>query len=197
MERIKYLMFALLICIKTTLSAQEHGIIGGVSLGTLHEKTHGGLTSNLKGYKFHYHIGYAYRQYLGSKFAIDGIALFGSQGTDYQYYLADSPKYSLEGKYVSLGTVVSYECFRNFRAGVGADVAWYVDRLGKSSYNKKKNAIDVPLVARVSYALKWFEMQLSYKFGTCNLIDNKALGKTTSRDIEFSLFVPLFKSSKR
>ena len=48
------------------------------SLGTLHEKV-SVVSSNFEGYKLHYHIGYAYRQYWGNrKFAMDGIALFGS-----------------------------------------------------------------------------------------------------------------------
>jgi len=93
----------------------------------------------------------------------------------------------------SIGTVFSYECFSNFRLGVGADVAWYVNRLGASTYNSKKNAIDIPIVARVSYTLKWLELQLSYKQGTCNLMNTSGVGKVTSRNIQFSVFMPIFK----
>ena len=64
--------------------------------------------------------------------------LFWLAGTDYQAFNSDSPKYSVNGKYLSIGTVFSYECFSNFRLGVGADVAWYVNRLGASTYNSKK-----------------------------------------------------------
>ncbi|MDU8957791.1 MAG: hypothetical protein E7G31_16280, partial [Bacteroides sp.] len=106
---------------------------------------------------------------------------------------SDSPKYSVNGKYLSIGTVFSYECFSNFRLGVGADVAWYVNRLGASTYNSKKNAIDIPIVARVSYTLKWLELQLSYKQGTCNLMNTSGVGKVTSRNIQFSVFMPIFK----
>ena len=79
------------------------------------------------------------------------------------------------------------------RLGVGADVAWYVNRLGASTYNSKKNAIDIPIVARVSYTLKWLELQLSYKQGTCNLMNTSGVGKVTSRNIQFSVFMPIFK----
>lgn len=192
MKVIRSFVLIVLSFVAVSLSAQEHGPVVGVSLGKLHEKTDV-VSSNFEGYKFQYHVGYAYRQHLGKRFAIDGVALFGSQGTDYQSYLSESPKTNVDGKYVSLGALVSYECFSNFRVGVGADVAWYVDRLGSSSINSKKNAIDVPLVARVSYALKWFEMQLSYKHGTCDLMNTNGIGKVTSRDIQFSLFIPIFK----
>lgn len=193
MKTITNLIFIALLFVTASLSAQEHGPVLGGSLGTLHEKV-SMVSSNFEGYKLHYHIGYAYRQYWGNrKFAMDGIALFGSQGTDYQAFNSDSPKYSVNGKYLSIGTVFSYECFSNFRLGVGADVAWYVNRLGASTYNSKKNAIDIPIVARVSYTLKWLELQLSYKQGTCNLMNTSGVGKVASRNIQFSVFMPIFK----
>ena len=61
------------------------------------------------------------------------------------------------------------------------------------TYNSKKNAIDIPIVARVSYTLKWLELQLSYKQGTCNLMNTSGVGKVTSRNIQFSVFMPIFK----
>ena len=138
MKTITNLIFIALLFVTASLSEQEHGPVLGGSLGTLHEKV-SVVSSNFEGYKLHYHIGYAYRQYWGNrKFAMYGIALFGSQGTDYQAFNSDSPKYSVNGKYLSIGTVFSYECFSNFRLGVGADVAWYVNRLGASTYNSKK-----------------------------------------------------------
>lgn len=50
-----------------------------------------------------------------------------------------------------------------------------------------------PIVARVSYTLKWLELQLSYKQGTCNLMNTSGVGKVTSRNIQFSVFMPIFK----
>ena len=162
MKTITNLIFIALLFVTASLSAQEHGPVLGGSLGTLHEKV-SVVSSNFEGYKLHYHIGYAYRQYWGNrKFAMDGIALFGSQGTDYQAFNSDSPKYSVNGKYLSIGTVF-------------------------------KNAIDIPIVARVSYTLKWLELQLSYKQGTCNLMNTSGVGKVTSRNIQFSVFMPIFK----
>lgn len=100
MKTITNLIFIALLFITASLSAQEHGPVLGGSLGTLHEKV-SVVSSNFEGYKLHYHIGYAYRQYWGNrKFAMDGIALFGSQGTDYQAFNSDSPKYSVNGKYL-------------------------------------------------------------------------------------------------
>lgn len=41
--------------------------------------------------------------------------------------------------------------------------------------------------------LKWLELQLSYKQGTCNLMNTSGVGKVTSRNIQFSVFMPIFK----
>lgn len=189
MKKLRFLLLMLSVSFATMALAQEHGVIGGVSLGKWRES--GGLMRDLN---FHYHVGYAYRQYLGDKFAIDGIALFGSQGSDRQTYMPGIPITGFHSEnYLSLGTVVSYECFRNFRIGVGADFAYYIGRIGDASFNEKKVSVDVPLVARVSYSFNWVELQLAYKHGTCNLIKNDYRGKTTSRDIQLSVFVPIFK----
>ncbi len=193
--------FIISVLIASTLFAQEHGPIVGGSIGKLHEKTQS-ATYFFDGYQPHYHVGYGYRQHFNGKFALDAIALFGTQGTDYSFYEKGSTSVKMYGKYVSVGAVATYECFRNFRVGLGADLACYVDRIGDSPTeesktpewlrNSRKNAIDVPLVAKVGYSFKWFELQLTYKQGTCDLMRNDKIGKVTSRDFQLSLFVPLF-----
>lgn len=189
MKSLRILLLMLSVSLTSMALAQEHGVIGGVSLGKWRES--GGLT---RGLKFHYHVGYEYRQYLGNKFAIDGIALFGSQGTDYEFQITGVPKTEFHSRnYLSLGTIVSYECLKNFRVGVGADFATYLGRIGNASFNEKKVSVDIPLAARISYSFNWFELQLTYKHGTCNLIKNNYWGKITSRDIQFSVFVPIFR----
>ena len=62
MKTITNLIFIALLFVTASLSAQEHGPVLGGSLGTLHEKV-SVVSSNFEGYKLHYHIGYAYRQY--------------------------------------------------------------------------------------------------------------------------------------
>ena len=37
------------------------------------------------------------------------------------------------------------------------------------------------------------QLQLSYKQGTCNLMNTSGVGKVTSRNIQFSVFMPIFK----
>lgn len=83
MKTITNLISIALLFVTASLSAQEHGLVLGGSLRTLRRKV-SVVSSDLEGHKPRYHIGYAYRQYWGSrKFTTDGITLFDSQGTDY------------------------------------------------------------------------------------------------------------------
>ena len=190
---IRFVFVVLFTLCVSVLQAQEHGPVIGVSLGTFHEKTDA-VSSLLKGSELHYHVGYSYRQYFKHKFALDVTALYGTQGTEYQWYTAGSESYDVKGQYVSLGAVASYECFKNFRVGVGADFAYYLGKIKlPATDNTMNHPLDIPLVARVSYAVKCVEFQLSYKLGTCNLAKSQSFGKLTSRDLQLSIFVPLFK----
>lgn len=80
MKTITNLIFIALLFVTASLSAQEHGPVLGGSLGTLHEKV-SVVSSNFEGYKLHYHIGYAYRQYWGNrKFAMVALLFLARRG---------------------------------------------------------------------------------------------------------------------
>lgn len=193
MKTIRFAFAVLFSLVVGVLQAQEHGPIVGASFGTFHEKMDV-ASSMLQGSEFHYHVGYSYRQYFKHKIALDVTALYGTQGTEYQWYLAGSESHDVKGQYVSLGAVVSYECFKNFRVGIGADFAYYLGKIKSPAIdNTMKHPLDVPLIARVSYSVKCVEFQLAYKLGTCNLMKSQSFGRLTSRDLQLSVLVPLFK----
>lgn len=193
MKAIFPLFFVVALFFGNAIHAQEHGVVVGTSYGSFHEKT-STTSSMLNGPKFHYHAGYSYRQYFKHKIALDINALYGTQGTEYQWYIADSKRMDVTGKYVSLGAIASYECFKNLRVGLGADFAWYVNKIkSPATDNTKSHPIDIPIIARVSYSFKYLEIQLSYKQGTCDLMKSESFGRLTSRDLQLSIFVPIFK----
>lgn len=197
MKTIRLALVALFSLVVSVLQAQEHGPVIGTSYGTFYEKDNR-VTVKSDGYKFHYHAGYSYRQHFKHKIALDVTALYGTQGTDYQYKIYDLGKtdtedFGMKSSYVSLGAVASYECFKNFRVGVGAEFSWSMTKISEAHRSFHTNYGDVPLLARVSYSLKYVELQLSYKQGLFSVIDNPTLGKLKTRDLQLSVFVPLFK----
>lgn len=199
MKLIRWVFLVMFVVVTTVLQAQEHGPVIGGSYGTFYKK-YDVWTIDSKGYKPHFHVGYSYRQHFKHQLALDVTALYGTQGTDYQRLLSDDGKifevegdYDVKGQYLSLGGVLNYECFKNFRVGVGADVAWYRSKIVSQDYSVKTNSVDVPLTARVSYSLKYVEFQLTYKQGLFSVVDNPHLGKMKARDFQLSVFVPLFK----
>lgn len=199
MKMIRLVVLVLFAFLGSVLHAQEHGPVVGTSYGTFYEKDNR-ITVEPDGYKFHYHVGYSYRQHFKHKIALDVTALYGTQGADYQYKTFDQQRvevgvedFGMKGQYVSLGAVVSYECFKNFRVGVGADFSWSMTKISEAHRSFNTSYGDVPLLARVSYSLKCVEFQLSYKQGLFSVIDNPTLGKLKTRDWQLSVFVPLFK----
>lgn len=197
MKTIRFAFIALFSLVASVLQAQEHGPVVGASYGTFYEKIDNAMVYP-DNYKLHYHVGYAYRQHFKHKIALDVTALYGTQGTDFQYRIhqmegTSTEDFGVKSQYVSLGTVVSYECFKNFRVGVGAGFSWSMTKISEEHRNLHTSYGDMPLLARVSYSLKCVEFQLAYKQGLFSVADNPVLGKMKTRDFQLSVFVPLFK----
>ncbi len=52
---------------------------------------------------------------------------------------------------------------------------------------------DIPLVVKVGYDFNWFQVDLSYKNGFKRIYWNHVVGNTETRDLQLSIFVPIFK----
>lgn len=57
-----------------------------------------------------------------------------------------------------------------------------------------KSAFDVPVVVKAAYAFKYFDLALTYKQGTCNVMKGVPYMKSgRTRDLQVSIFVPIFR----
>ena len=57
-----------------------------------------------------------------------------------------------------------------------------------------KAAFDVPLVVKAAYSFKYFDVALAYKHGFCNVFkDIPSINKAMTRDLQLSIFVPIFR----
>ena len=53
---------------------------------------------------------------------------------------------------------------------------------------------DVPVVVKAAYAFKYFDLALTYKQGTCNVMKGVPYMKSgRTRDLQVSIFVPIFR----
>ena len=59
--------------------------------------------------------------------------------------------------------------------------------------NLEDNKFDIPLVVKVGYDFNWFQVDLSYKNGFNRIYRNYVVGSTETRDLQLSIFVPIFK----
>ena len=63
----------------------------------------------------------------------------------------------------------------------------------KAKANLEDNKFDIPLVVKVGYDFNWFQVDLSYKNGFKRIYWNHVVGNTETRDLQLSIFVPIFK----
>ena len=63
----------------------------------------------------------------------------------------------------------------------------------ESQANLEDNKFDIPLVVKVGYDFNWFQVDLSYKNGFKRIYWNHVVGNTETRDLQLSIFVPIFK----
>jgi hypothetical protein len=187
-------ILALLFIMFSKAAAQEHGIIlssayGKVNMGNSLPPATGAI---LGMWDFNYNVGYRYTKYFENKFSADFSALYGYRRIELLNGYANSAKQGsyLKGNSVSLGAALNYELFKNFSIGLGIDPTWYVS-LKMPNDGKTTRPFDLPVVGKISYAFKYFEVELAYKQGTCNIIDSYDYAKT--RDVQLSIFVPIFR----
>lgn len=187
-------IFILLFLMLSKISAQEHGIIlsgayGKVNTGTSLPPATGAILGQ---WEFNYNVGYRYTQYFENKLSADFTALYGQRNIELLNGYSESAEtgYKIKGNAVSLGVAVNYELFKNFSVGLGVEPTWYV-RLRMPKGGAITRPFDLPVVGKISYAFKYFEMEFAYKQGTCNIIKSYDYAKT--RDLQLSVFVPIFR----
>ena len=92
---------------------------------------------------------------------------------------------------LSLNVVAGYKLWKGLKAGVGVEPTVYFNTTAKA--NLEDNKFDIPLVVKVGYDFNWFQVDLSYKNGFNRIYRNYVVGSTETRDLQLSIFVPIFK----
>ena len=92
---------------------------------------------------------------------------------------------------LSLNAVVGYKLWKGLKAGIGVEPTIYFNTTSENNMTDDK--FDIPLVVKVGYDFNWFQVDLSYKNGFKRLYWNPVVGNTDTRDLQVSIFVPIFK----
>lgn len=108
-----------------------------------------------------------------------------SYGTIYALnnYSASSAHY-----FASICGTVNHPLYKGLSAGLGIEPTYYFYTEGENV--RTSPAIDAPLVARLSYNLKFVEVGVSYKYGLFNVMETDYLKSGRFNDLVFSLYIP-------
>jgi hypothetical protein len=207
-KTIQFFLLVVLILIPAKTYSQEHGFIGGLSL-TGFNKVDNNASSILNydsygDYDRNFHVGYLYRQKISTSYLVDIYALTGIRtstlrnGSSSSVLIdgvwvpipRDTVTYPLRFKYVSFGIVGSYKIWKNIHIGIGLEPTVYYS--AKYPVDKTSSFIfDVPLVCRLGYAFKYFDISASFKKGNASLVKDINFRSLKTSDFQFSIFVPV------
>jgi len=206
----KYFLILSLITLSViTTQAQEHGFIGGLSMtGFNKQETNASTIRNYQtydNYDNNLFIGYQYRQLFSPKYLIDFYGLMGSRTNTLRnniqgHYLnsegewipfpRDTTTYSLKFLYFSAGIIGSYKIWKQLHVGIGVEPTCYYS--AKYPVNKISHFIfDIPLIARLGYSFKYFDVSAAYKKGSHSLVTDENFRQLKVNDLQFSFFIPI------
>lgn len=92
---------------------------------------------------------------------------------------------------LSLNTTIGYKFWKGLKAGFGVEPTVYFNTEAKA--NLENNKFDIPLVVKIGYDFNWFQIDLSYKNGFKRIYRSYVVGDTQTRDLQLSIFIPIFK----
>lgn len=104
-------------------------------------------------------------------------------------YQFDGPSnYSAQNIYFfgAVALTANYSLLKNLSVGVGLAPSYWISTAGEDTSKK----IDIPLVAKVGYNLKYFELGLAYKHGLMNSIKTDYIQSGNFRDVQVSIWIP-------
>ena len=200
----KSLMFLLLSFVCLSVSAQgrkiKSGVIGGVSMDWYNDKTIAkeGKGFNVPDVKPAFHVGYQFQLELKHRLSVDAALLYGQKRgeiapTGYGVKPVKGYKNKSARNYIALNGVINYNVVGGLKIGAGVEPTLHFKDhvLAESTV---KSAFDVPVVVKAAYAFKYFDLALTYKHGTCNVMKGVPYMKYgRTRDLQVSIFVPIFR----
>ena len=178
----------------------KSGVIGGISLNGYQDKLAPGFSAySLPDKQVSFHVGYQFQVELKHRFSLDAAVLYGQKrgkldyGSKYEFVPVPGYTDKFSRNYLALNGVVNYNIIGGFKLGVGVEpTLHFKDHILVD--NTIKSAFDIPIVAKASYAFKYFDVALMYKHGTCDVLKGLPYVKSgKTRDIQISVFVPIFR----
>lgn len=213
MRRTIYLfVFTCLLLLPLVSNAQlKSGIVVGGGDSWMHKsKINSPLLSGERDlnwdHRFSFNAGYQFQYEFKNHFLIDAALLYQARRVNIAYqeqgmdpnidYGKQQPGGAIYDKTklfngLSLNTVVGYKLWKGLKAGIGVEPTIYFNTTSENNMTDDK--FDIPLVVKVGYDFNWFQVDLSYKNGFKRLYWNPVVGNTDTRDLQVSIFVPIFK----
>ena len=157
-------------------------------------------------HRFSFNAGYQFQYEFKNHFLIDAALLYQARRVNIAYqeqgmdpnidYGKQQPGGAIYDKTklfngLSLNAVVGYKLWKGLKAGIGVEPTIYFNTTSENNMTDDK--FDIPLVVKVGYDFNWFQVDLSYKNGFKRLYWNPVVGNTDTRDLQVSIFVPIFK----
>lgn len=201
MKKILFILFYINFCTITFAqnTSIRSGVIGGVSMNWLHSDYYPTTKAFLTPDKHvSFQVGYQFQFDFKKPWAIDAAILYGQQRNKVEegYGAAADKSDRLPGNYLALNGVFNYRVIPQLKVGVGVEPTVYFKNHDIAEFPVKA-AFDAPLVVKAAYSFKYFDVALSYKHGVCNVIkDVPSIRKSTTRDLQLSIFVPIFYHKK-
>lgn len=111
--------------------------------------------------------------------------------------------------FTSISGTLNYSFIKNFSIGLGIEPTYYFSRkipgdvllsdsdgnlfesgFDSSVYFERKNKFDIPVVAKVAYNFKVFEVGIYGKYGLINVLETEKFKNGKFRDFQLSVFIP-------
>ena len=93
---------------------------------------------------------------------------------------------TVQNSYISVGGTLNYSLIKNLSVGLGVEPAYCIQNLSSNA----KNNFDLPVVAKIAYNVKYFEIGIYGKYGLNNVFEGEILQSGKIREIQLSLFIP-------
>lgn len=193
----KHVMLLITFCL-LSLGAQsqtESGIVVSGGLGSIKTKLKPSVQEEASpydvDYRYNLSLGYRFRLHAvkTSPFFYDLEAGLGMKYWDSSYGQVPGEPATLEAGAKMFSTFVSgtanYTIYKGLSIGAGIQPIYYFSQNGGN--NKK---FDIPIVAKVAYRFKAFEIGLNYKHGLMNTLETKYLKSGKFREYNLSLWIP-------
>ena len=193
----KHLILLITFCL-LSLGAQsqtESGIVVSGGLGSLKTKLKPSLQEEASpydvDYRYNISLGYRFRLHADktTPFFYDLEAGLGMKSWDSSFGQVPGEPATLEASAKMYSTFISgtinYTICKGLSIGAGIQPIYYFSQNGGN--NKK---FDIPIVAKIAYRFKAFEIGLNYKYGLMNTVETKYLKSGKFREYNLSLWIP-------